>query len=968
MDDDGSVMIVDLKEILDLEIAAAIPYIAGMVVKPRPGRRARSSFDVAAWADTDRLVKEALAGLIADSEIPELSDEEVAEIAESLKRHEVQGALQVLLAARLTDASATDADMARDAVRLALRNASDTYSFRMLAENALPRDASHITPSGPDLAIASQDPLATSLSEYLDEKICALTALVQGRIGYERLAQIRSEAYNARIVALLGAIDRQLAALAHQEPGTGEAQFLDRYRRQAHRQHGYLTPPDFNRRRRVAIGEIYVSNAVVDVPTDLTEEKLSEWMRDIPPVRSDSLTVWDLVGVIDRTVLLGDPGGGKSTAANVLTDYFAGDASRKIPFLVTLREYASSSPINHSVAEHIEQNLKTLYQSQAPSGLVERLLLTGRAVVIFDGLDELLDTSHRRAVSDRVEQFCAAYPLTPVLVTSRVVGYDQARLDDTQFTCCRLGGFTGDDVAEYVSKWFTTQEDIPVPEAAAMTQAFLEESDSADDLLANPLMLSLMCILYRGAGSLPRSRAEVYAECAKLLLHTWDQKRGLYREPESAHLVEPTIRRLAWWLFTREDNMAAATERELITETSRFLRGRGYETEDEARAAAQEFVEFCRGRMWVFSDAGTAADGEKLYAFTHRTFMEYFAARHLVATTDTPETLAQQLFPFIASRESTIIAELAIQIRGEITDHGADRIYEFLIDCKVEEPFRRAALLRFLGNCFTSASPSPSIVRRLVGAIIECMLDNRENNDITVPLRIALFDVAKTYRRVTHDETAKIIAKMSAAQEDAVRVRAMELVLYIAQRPESESFNGWIQEQLNLYDAHIRLICTVSAEFREIALSGGFLSIGEALEMPGGLGAINDFLRWRIYDRIIQRYAENNGTKRVDPKTHEQTTIGAYLIRHPSPPWTSSHRYKITVPVKAVLDTVQNSIVPLDEISGLGLAAVLAILIDASRARPPRPDLSVIPMPVEFRQVFQDWAAGSVELVDITDD
>ena len=75
---------------------------------------------------------------------------------------------------------------------------------------------------------------------------------------------------------------------------------------------------------------------------------------------------------------------------------------------------------------------------------MDLLLLTGRAVVIFDGLDELLDTARRADVTTRVERFCAEYPLAPVLVTSRVVGYDQARLDDRQFTCYRLGGF-GDD-------------------------------------------------------------------------------------------------------------------------------------------------------------------------------------------------------------------------------------------------------------------------------------------------------------------------------------------------------------------------------------------------------------------------------------------------------------------------------------------------------------------------------------------
>jgi predicted NACHT family NTPase len=102
---------------------------------------------------------------------------------------------------------------------------------------------------------------------------------------------------------------------------------------------------------------------------------------------------------------------------------------------VTLRDYAASDPPERSVAGHIEHTLETFYQCPAPPGLVDLLLLTGRAVVIFDGLDELLDTSRRADVTTRVERFCAEYPLAPVLVISRQVGYDQARLDDSHFTC-----------------------------------------------------------------------------------------------------------------------------------------------------------------------------------------------------------------------------------------------------------------------------------------------------------------------------------------------------------------------------------------------------------------------------------------------------------------------------------------------------------------------------------------------------
>ena len=306
---------------------------------------------------------------------------------------------------------------------------------------------------------------------------------------------------------------RHTAALTTRPAQRTEASFLTRYRRHVIDQHGKLEPPDFDRRRRVPVQDIYV-------PTSITEDPAAE--RRLVPHPSDqpSLDVYDLAERIDRSVLLGEPGGGKTTAANVLMHHFAQDAAGRIPLLVTLRDYAAKDPPERSVAGHLEHTLETFYQCPAPSGVVDLLLLTSRAVVIFDGLDELLDTARRADVTTRVERFCAEYPLTPVLVTSRVVGYDQARLDDHLFTCYRLGGFGDDQVAEFARKWFAQDTDAHAGDA----EAFLAESESVRDLRSNPLLLSLMCILYRGEGSLPRDRAGVYEQCANLLFRRWDAR------------------------------------------------------------------------------------------------------------------------------------------------------------------------------------------------------------------------------------------------------------------------------------------------------------------------------------------------------------------------------------------------------------------------------------------------------------
>jgi hypothetical protein len=969
-------MLVNWTDILDGAIANAAWGVASMVAKPRTSRRVAADLDTAAWADTDRLIRDALAEIATKPEIPDLSEVETAVLMAVLNRNEVHGALQALLAVRLTDAPETDAAKAREAVRLALAAGATSLSLPGVR-------------------------YAVRLSKYFDEKISALVATLEGQVGFAGLAQVRAEAYNARIVALLGAIERQVTALADPtRRSQGETEFLERYRRQAHQQHGFLMPPDFDRRRRVPIDDIYV-------PTSVKEGIYFAPDQQTHGAPRRPLTVWDLVGLVDRTVLLGDPGGGKTTAANVLADYFADDAARSIPFLVTLREYAAKASIEWSVAEHIEHKLKTLYQVPAPGGLVERLLLTGRAVVIFDGLDELLDTSRRRDVSDRVEQFCAAYPLTPVLVTSRVVGYDQARLDDMQFTCYRLGGFGDDEVGEYAGKWFATQEGIPATEAAAKAKAFLAESSNAKDLRANPLLLSLMCILYRGAGSLPADRSGIYARCAELLLRKWDEQRDLYRKLGSDHLVEPTLRYLAWWLFTRKNSRAAATERELITKTTEFLFERAHESQDEARAAANEFVEFCRGRMWVFSDAGTTADGEKLYAFTHRTFLEYFTAAYLSAVSDSPEDLARALATHASNPGWDVVGELAIQLKDHNSDRGADRVYESLLADAGNLPI--PVLIQWL----ESIQPSPSNVRKLTRAAVDFLVDHRASTENIYPLEDLLSRTDRRYRAVVADEMSNHVSAMVDSDEMEIRTYGLRIALMVRRLyvGTDDFWLRWSTEQARIYGPEILLLAKGDIVLRAIAVHFGNIKVTSALAMPGGFDALmqaNVVFADRdaggghhqstpllpAYPESICQILFSETPDQHQTAISELTAIGRYLLESPALPLVhiaSRTRMKVKSDFIKLLRSTERFPI-LDEVACLGFAAVVCVTDelkqeDDRRASSSGPELSTgterllyrylirrrtgsgnalpeLPVPPPFRQVFLDWAEGRVDFVE----
>lgn len=855
-------MLINTGEIITGALVNAITATFKLLIGSLPSFRgdAVRDADIARWFNTYELSSGGPA-------LPGISQARARRLVSILRRDDVQAALQTLLAARLAEAAQLEVTEQRAQWEATLARA-DPQMLR----------------------------LAGGLFDYYDEKIGNLVARLEANPP-PWFHEVRMAAQGFLNHTELSLIERNTALIA--TVSRNEEDFLAQYRRHVRELHGKLVPPDLQRRRRVPIKSIYVD-------TQIYEASFSKPGRGWP-----ACTVPQLAKRIKRTVLVGDPGAGKTTAAHVLMHHLVRGKSQ-VPFLVTLREYAAKDPPDHSVVGHIEHMLETFYQCRAPAGLVDRLLSTGRATVIFDGLDELLDTSRRRDVATRIERFCGEYPLASVLVTSRIVGYDQARLDDEQFACYRLDGFSVEQAAQYARKWFALEEGAHAGEA----EAFLAESASISDLRSNPLLLSLMCILYRGAGSLPPDRAEIYQQCADLLFHKWDEQRHIYRDlrTDRLRLVEPTMRHLAWWMFSRSEPQSAVTERDLVIQTARFLHGRGFESEDDAREAATEFVQFCRGRMWVFSDVGTTASGERLYAFTHRTFLEYFAAAHLAYQPGTPADLARTLAPHVAASEWEVVGELAIQVKDRTTDGGAEQIYARLLSeaRQLIDGDREGTLLTFLARCLRSVAPWQATVRNLTRAALNYLFDSDpDQQEKSSPLRWLLVNSAN-WKDLIADEISARVSTMTVSADPVIRQKGLHLALCLplisspetphrrimaAGDPLADFWNQWSARQASAHATAVKIEAVRDAWLRTAALMYGLLSAEQALTMPGSLASlledpapiIHD-LGWPAYLPIVLSRLLLTPAYSYDPKTassiianaiKEFEAVGHYLKHHP---------------------------------------------------------------------------------------
>jgi hypothetical protein len=850
------------------------------------GRSVRRESEIAQWFDTYELV---------GGGYPESPDADAVAVADWLRGNDVHAILHELLAIRMTDGPETDVHRQRD---------------------LLIRSAVAVWPS------AAAVPLAKRTFAWADSEIRTLVAKLEAR-DPQRWRAARTDAFGARMAAVLGAIERHTAVLDTAADPVEDTAWAERYRAHAMLWYGSIVPPDFARRRTVPIGDLYVPPDIIDPDTPRT------------------------------------PDGGPS----------------------------------RSVVEHIEDRMRTRHQCPAPDGAVERLLLSGAAAVLFDGLDELVDTGRRVEVTRVVEQFCARYPLAPVLVTSRAVGYDEARLDDARFTRYVVAGFDEDRTRTYVRNWFALG-DGEMGDPPDVADAFMAESATVAELRSNPLMLSYLCILYRGEGTLPRDRPGVYAKCAEMLLERWDARRGITIDLRARNLIEPALRHIAYWLFTR-DGSPEVTERDLIAHTADYFHERGFEHRHDAEAAAAEFVAFCRGRAWIFSDAGTTARGDPLYRFTHRTFLEYFAAYQLAGSCDTPEQLASRLAPHVARAEWDMVGQLAVQIKDHALVRGSERIVEKLLGEKRKRTVEgRGNVLAFLARCLAFTDPSPAVVRRLSRAVLDHLTGGDPVERVRYQAFVDLVRNAFPWRDAVAEEIDSVVNR-EIASGDTTRPRALRWLPFLGTvfdlRGDDE-LGYWRSKRDDLLRRHRTAIIEVARTDDPTWLTAIYcpaeplVSLAEALALRGRpplaiLGAVPESAfnaGWRPVVAGILAATDHEAIPGDAADTILVTELGDWLVDRDPPYFTSTLDARRSTPYRdRIAFSIKEELAP---DAYLGLAVLLASVAESVAPDLIGPDASLgplgpylrretenlpdLPVPPRFQELFRQWARGEVKFVE----
>ncbi|MFJ5992266.1 NACHT domain-containing protein [Lentzea sp. NPDC092896] len=423
-----------------------------------------------------------------------------------------------------------------------------------------------------------------------------------------------------------------------------------------------------------------------------------------------------------RVLVQGDPGAGKSTLAAKFAHDIANDGSGRVPFLLVLREFtAAFDEGGRDLPHYLEKLCQAPYNVKPPPDGVEYLLRTGRAVVVLDGLDELVRTELRRRVVALVEGFAHLYPLVPILVTARKIGYEDAPLSADLFVPSHIAEFDDEQVTGYVSRWFELDEATSPVERERLATSFMEDSRQITELRSNPLLLTLLCAMYSSDRYLPQNLAQVYERCALMLFEQWDSKRGIALPLRFHGRLRGAVQHLAWKMLNAKVSGKALSRTRIVNVLTGYLDAK-IDDHDESVAMAEEFLAFCTGRAWILTDVG-ATESEAQYGFTHRTFLEYFAAEYLVRTHRTAAELWKVLSP--QHDQWDVVAQIVLQLYDRNVEGGVD---ELLTEALANEGVDFAA--RSLHHVHPSTRTVRAITTEAVDRSVRFPLDLRIDTEV----------------------------------------------------------------------------------------------------------------------------------------------------------------------------------------------------------------------------------------------
>ncbi|TDD81518.1 NACHT domain-containing protein [Actinomadura rubrisoli] len=350
---------------------------------------------------------------------------------------------------------------------------------------------------------------------------------------------------------------------------------------------------------------------------------MGEWHDE---TRTGAMRVESALGKHRLILVRGEAGGGKSTllrwlAVTAARGTFTGPLAGwngAVPFLIKLRSYAGG-PLPRP--EEFLDGAAGPLAGLMPRGWAYRRLLSGRVLLLVDGVDEVPD-AERHAVRNWLQGIIQEYPSIQVIVTSRPAAAGSDWLRAEGFATAFLEQLAPSDLRALIQHWHNAVRDcaaLPcaperLPSYEAGLLARLESAPHLRTLASSPLLAAMLCALNLDREALPRNRMGLYAAVLDMLLETRDTKRGITSTLERDEKVR-ILQDIAWHLSASDRvELPKPTVERLVTDRLASM--------PRIRVQARDALDLLLQRSGVLREPVPGR-----IDFVHRTVQEYLAAK-----------------------------------------------------------------------------------------------------------------------------------------------------------------------------------------------------------------------------------------------------------------------------------------------------------------------------------------------------
>lgn len=325
-------------------------------------------------------------------------------------------------------------------------------------------------------------------------------------------------------------------------------------------------------------------------------------------------------------LVLGNPGTGKSTfLRKVGLEALKGEGTGEyqhscIPILLELRKLRSETTnlefLQQKIAEEFENCGLPAYQE-----CTNKFLKQGKLLIILDGLDEV-PTEKMSEITTAIKNLVDVYSNNRFIVSCRIAAYHHS-LNFQRFTNVAIADFNDEQIQTLIHKWFESHSQ---PEWGQQCWEKLNSRDYAatKELTKTPLLLTLICILFRKRGEFPNKRATVYNEALWTLLSEWDASKEIIRQQSYKGLdtkcKEIMLAEIAYNNFIK-DNLFFQ-QGEIAPQVEQILKEMLLNEKIIDGRAVLRAIEEQHGVL--------VGRTEDVYSFSHLTLQEFLTAKHIV--------------------------------------------------------------------------------------------------------------------------------------------------------------------------------------------------------------------------------------------------------------------------------------------------------------------------------------------------